>query len=341
MNDYLITDRQRVFAWAEKYFSDEEHLDVYIPLRDLADKFRAETGCEKITTNGFRRRLTEFVESCPYIYAINPYELCTVKPDKGKQNGRILRRPLDKDNHPTYYTAVDHIYMQSRKMNYNDPHVITEGQWVFELNDEITEEELKYLIPVNIRCGVDQLHWYSVKWIGRCRDGNIFRRYSTKDYPIFMRECRYIEDGEKKRFFRMFEPCHPRKDFRHRFFGKKPENYVNGLYELKELYDRENEHLRRCWNRNPSNAGKPFEERKLPVVFICNDQILALWFSSVGYTMLWMDSEVAEFHPSKLEEARNFAKNFYFLPKWIHENPIEYIQREGIKPVLSDSEESD
>lgn len=113
MNDNLITDRQRVFAWAEKYFSDEEHLDIMIPLKDVLDVYRKESGRREMTMVSFWHHLEAFAIACPYIAELNPAPLCNVKPTPGRQNGRILRRLHDRDGCATG-SVVDHIYMRSK-----------------------------------------------------------------------------------------------------------------------------------------------------------------------------------------------------------------------------------
>lgn len=118
-SDYIKSYTHDISSWADGYFSPSSggnHVDVLLPLKEVADSFRIETGCNWMTTNGFRRCLAKFAESCPYIDVMNPYDLCTVKPDEGGQNGRILRRLRDDNGHPTG-APVDYIYMKSRKVS--------------------------------------------------------------------------------------------------------------------------------------------------------------------------------------------------------------------------------
>ena len=48
---------------------------------------------------------------------MNPYDLCTTKPDRGKQNGRILKRLKDGFGN-SIGSAVDHFYMKTNKEVY-------------------------------------------------------------------------------------------------------------------------------------------------------------------------------------------------------------------------------
>ena len=75
------------------------------------------SGLKDMTSNSFTRKLRAFASYCSYIEEMNPYDLCTVKPDKGKQNGRILKRLKDPMGQ-SYGSAVDHFYMKVNKEIY-------------------------------------------------------------------------------------------------------------------------------------------------------------------------------------------------------------------------------
>lgn len=223
----------------------------------------------------------------------------------------------------------------NRELNLGLGNIIIVDRWLFEFNEKITNKELEYLVPASTRMGVDALHWHSVKMIAhRWSDGKYSIRYSTESYPIFMRECRYIEGDEEKKFYKKYEPMCFNKMYSKSYIGDRPRDYINGLYELKEFYW--------VWNEGIRKLGyKPFKFTKIKSVFICQDELFALWLRSLGYITLWMDSQTEEFNALKFERAKQYAKRFYLLPDWIEMTPEAYIQLEGIKPVLSDSEEGD
>lgn len=73
----------------------------------------------------------------------------------------------------------------------------------------------------------------------RGKDGKEFAiiKKSTPEYPIFVRSC-YFEniDGEKDCFFKIYEPKADKKyRFKHYPEGKKPADYVHGLYEVEKV----------------------------------------------------------------------------------------------------------
>ena len=203
--------------------------------------------------------------------------------------------------------------------------IIQEGKFFFEFNEYITAEELRHICPLGSRKGVESLHWHSVKMIAfRGSDGRYAIRMPKEDSPTFMRECRYIENGELKKFYEKYEPMSQDILCRFSIIGKRPYHYINGLYELKEDWSK--------WNKTGIKFGD---------VFLCKNELFALKVRSFGRIALWLDSETAMFNASDFKEIRKYAKRLYIIPSWIEMDPMAYVQLEGIKPVLSDSEEGD
>ena len=186
-----------------------------------------------------------------------------------------------------------------------------EGEWYFELNEKMSEEELRVLGPTVRQEDVEKLHWHSVKWIGRCKDRKITKKHATPTYPIFMRECTY---GEGKRFFKKYEPLCYDKQWRFMYIGQKPKDYINGLSELKGEHFGMNETERQAWEGNPLNEGKPYKEKKLKMAVICSGERDALCARSLGYSPLWLNSETAELEPSQYREVMKMVDVLYNIP---------------------------
>ena len=101
--------------WANQYFSPlGNHLDTFIVRQEALDDFRRYSGLKDMTTNGFTKKLAAFVKYCEYTIELNPIDYCTVKPDPGRNNGRILRRLKDSAGIPGG-SPVDHIYIRTDK----------------------------------------------------------------------------------------------------------------------------------------------------------------------------------------------------------------------------------
>ena len=189
-----------------------------------------------------------------------------------------------------------------------------EGHWYYELNEEFTQKELETMGPKVTQEHVEALHWYSVKWVGKCKDRKITKKYSTETYPIFMRECSYMVNGEPKKFFKKYEPLCFDKQYRFMYIGTKPRDYINGLQELKAEHFGVNETKRCEWEGNPLNEGKPYKEIKLKAAVICSGERDALCAKSLGYFPLWLNSETAELEPAQYKEVMKLVENLYNIP---------------------------
>ena len=108
-----------------------------------------------------------------------------------------------------------------------------EGERYFEIG-EFTDRDLKILGPGVTLEACERLHWYKLEWTGKVKDRKIREEHSTDSYPIFMRECLVSDDGARK-FYKLYFPNNPNKRWRFMYFptGAKPDNYVNGVYELE------------------------------------------------------------------------------------------------------------
>ena len=100
--------------WVEAFFHPlcVGHLDSYLVLDEVLADYRGMTGDVGMTQNSLRRKIGEWVACCDYVADVNPSDLCTLKPDPGRHNGRILRRRLDADGNPSG-SPVDFIYLRT------------------------------------------------------------------------------------------------------------------------------------------------------------------------------------------------------------------------------------
>ena len=92
-----------------------------------------------------------------------------------------------------------------------------DGTRPFELNEKVTEDELKVLGPNVKQEHVDALNWHSAKWIGYVKDRKVKIKHSNEHYPIFMREClvRPAEgDKPEVKFYKIYEPLNYQKQWR-------------------------------------------------------------------------------------------------------------------------------
>lgn len=91
-----------------------------------------------------------------------------------------------------------------------------EGTRVFSLLPEIPEAHLQVLGPRVKREHIEALHWYEAEYVGYVKNREVVLKYSTDNYPIFMRECIVEGEGSEddKTFYKIYEPMNPDKGFR-------------------------------------------------------------------------------------------------------------------------------
>ena len=123
------------------------------------------------------------------------------------------------------------------------------------------------------------LHWYRVKVLISVRNREAVYKYSNEHYPIFMRECWFTDSaGKRDRFYKIYEPLNADKQWRFQYQpkGKKPQSYVNGLFELAAQWTEFNEREEKAFKSDPLNEDKNYKEQKLPEAIICSGERDAL-----------------------------------------------------------------
>lgn len=179
-----------------------------------------------------------------------------------------------------------------------------EGARPFALKEKIPQEHLKILGPKVKQEHAEALNWYEAEYVGYVKHREVTLKYSTENYPIFMRECRTEDD---KVFYKIYEPLNPEKQWRFSYTpeGVKPKNYINGLRELQVLYGQMN---------SASDDEEVYDEEKLEEVFICSGERDALCVKSMGYVPIWFNSETYQITEADLAKLYRYAKNIYNIP---------------------------
>lgn len=194
-----------------------------------------------------------------------------------------------------------------------------EGERVWKLKKEIPEGHLKVLGPKVSRKDAEALHWYEAEYVGWVRNREATLKYSTDNYPIFVRECVVAEataTEPEKKFYKIYEPLNPDKGFRFSYApaGAKPPKYTNGLYELERKVKEYNSTAEKEFYTDPDNEGKPFKLKKLPEVFICSGERDALCCKSMGYAPVWFNSETYNMTADEYRRLTELAETVYNIP---------------------------
>lgn len=194
-----------------------------------------------------------------------------------------------------------------------------DGTRIFALMERIPEAHLKVLGPRVTHADTDALHWYEAEYVGYVKNREVTLKYSTDNYPIFMRECVVEEGGGEKaevKFYKIYEPLNPDKGFRFSYHpaGGKPKAYINGLHELKALWRKLNADEEAAFYRDPANEGKPYREQKLKEAFICSGERDSLCCHSMGYSPLWFNSETYRLSEAEYKEVMKYVEVLYNIP---------------------------
>lgn len=194
-----------------------------------------------------------------------------------------------------------------------------DGTRVFSLLPEIPEAHLKVLGPKVKKEHTEALHWYEAEYVGYVKNREVVLKYSTENYPIFLREC-VVEEAQgtkaEVKFYKIYEPLNPDKGFRFSYTpaGAKPKEYINGFHELKAMWRKWNTDEEAKFRMDPANEDKPYKEQKLKEAFICSGERDALCCKSMGYTPIWFNSETYRLSEHEYKEVMKYVEVLYNIP---------------------------
>jgi hypothetical protein len=171
---------------------------------------------------------------------------------------------------------------------------------------------------------LDGYHFYEVDYYekvivsSKTNQSTLLRVTATKDYPIF---C-YTPDV--KVWGKLYEPkaTKNQKGFssKHSYFGTKPKRYVHGLQRILDSVDVDyikevRERIRTEKSKSVREAyEEELEELLLDEIFICTGGSDGLNLASLGYDVIWFNSESEQISYEEYVLLRTIAKNVYNLP---------------------------
>lgn len=188
-----------------------------------------------------------------------------------------------------------------------------EGDFVWK-DKPFTEYELKILGPKVTAEHCELLHWKNLEYYektNRAKEGDglvTTRISSTETYPIFMRECIYMDKDEIKSFFKIYQPLNPDKAYRFFYSGNKPKKFINGLEELRQMYVAFND------GEQKKSTEESYKEKKLPEAFICSGERDSLCIKSNNYIPLWFNSETYNLSEPEYKEITKYVEKVYNIP---------------------------
>lgn len=192
-----------------------------------------------------------------------------------------------------------------------------DGETYWEIDQEFTKEECKVMGPRVTADHLKALHWYRVNVLISVKNREAVYKYSNERYPIFIRECWFTDsEGKRDKFYKIYEPLNADKQWRFQYQpkGKKPQSYVNGLFELAAKWTEFNEREEKAFKSDPANEDKNYKEQKLPEAVICSGERDALCVRSLGYYPIWFNSETYQVSEEEWKQINRYVSVVYNIP---------------------------
>lgn len=192
-----------------------------------------------------------------------------------------------------------------------------DGKTYWEIDQEFSKEKCQVMGPRVTAEHLKALHWYRVKVLISVRNREAVYKYSNEHYPIFMRECWFTDPtGKTDRFYKIYEPLNADKQWRFQYQpkGKKPQSYINGLFELAAQWADFNKKEEKAFRSDPANEDKTYKDQKLPEAVICSGERDAICVRSLGYSPLWFNSETYQVSETEWRQINKYVEVVYNIP---------------------------
>nr|MDA3867614.1 toprim domain-containing protein [Salinivirgaceae bacterium] len=182
-----------------------------------------------------------------------------------------------------------------------------DGEYFFEVNEKISESELKLLGPVVTQEACDTYNFYSLKSFTYIKNRKAQITTATENYPIFL-----IEHEEWKK---IYQPLSFDKQFRFRYVGTKPKDLINGLDVLiKKNAEYQKQQMNELEQKQDAGEDVSGEIKKYPEAMLCSGETDALNLAGHGYVPLWLNSETAGLSEQQYKTIMKYCEILYYLP---------------------------
>lgn len=193
-----------------------------------------------------------------------------------------------------------------------------DGEYAFDVKDEFTEAELRVLFAEKVIEFYQHAHkdawlkklqevciknnFYSLRSFTQIKDRKAIITGSTDHYPIFMIEG----EGFKK----IYQPQNIDKQYRFRYTGTRPKDYIFGYKRLQKLFNDINAEEK----EDESDDDTAQKIKYLDEVIICSGDRDSLNVSALGYNVIWLNSETAKISFETFIKIKGMCNSVYNLP---------------------------
>jgi hypothetical protein len=200
-----------------------------------------------------------------------------------------------------------------------------EGYWKANYFNKFQDvENLKRIFPYYTDELLAEYHFQQLQGfevVGKNKEGNLYNltTTATPEFPIYG----YKQDE----FVKLYQPFAPKGDqyiLKHSFIGKKPERFIYGWDRLFDLVDFElienlYNDLKKTTSKNVKESlKKEIESLQLDSVFIATGGTDGINIASLGYNVIWFNSETEIINKDEYYKLSKIAKNIYYVPDLDH-----------------------
>lgn len=186
------------------------------------------------------------------------------------------------------------------------PYQLDDNGFHFE-SKTFTENELKILGPYVTEEVCMKYNLFSVLFFAQKKENYYLEIHSTADFPIFI--FRNL-DNDGKPFYKMLQPKVLDKSKRFRYFGGRPQNYMNGLRQVQEYC----KIITERWHKENETGTPKDADVKADKLFICSGERDALNMASLGFFVVWQNSETANLDGQMYKELMDCTCELYNIP---------------------------
>ncbi len=178
-----------------------------------------------------------------------------------------------------------------------------ENTYSFEYKDELSKNELAVIGPRVTNDIAKRFKLKAVKSYQFVTKNEVILTTSTDDYPILVYD---FGDWQK-----IYQPKSADKSYRFRYAGGRPKDYVFGLEDAVILKTK----IEKEVMKNAEDEEKiKDKDLKIDDLILCSGDRDALNVASLGYAVIWLNSETANLSPELYKKICGLANNIYNLP---------------------------
>ncbi|MFK8301862.1 hypothetical protein ACI75Y_03035 [Capnocytophaga stomatis] len=296
------------------------------------DEFSFEIARNRGSVKGFAIRYNDDTGSC-HIHqkGNNPYTLTDFGDDRYNSKGKNAIDYVQMRDNCTFWEALRTLLIQygislpdgakiEPKVEFSANVSETLDHWEVAFFDEIKHKKLvKRIFPFYTDELLKTYHFKEIKSyvsVGQNEKG-LYKKTTdaTDDFPIF--------GYDKDSFVKIYQPMAPKGDkflHKHSFIGEKTGNRI--IYGWDRLFRQVNidlidilyAKLKLAEEREKKDILKDIDDEKIDSVIIATGGTDGINIASLGYDVIWFNSETEVISSDEYYQLSKIAKNIYYVP---------------------------